>query len=265
MPIKYYCTGCRKKLSISRKKIGELVACPVCHQLTEIPPSNQTDSEQLELSESTGQVEFASAEEAQLQPAQSSDPPAFGATQDTSYGNERPSASLDPFFLVSSQPDETADDMFQIRRELEEDEGMDLTPMVDVTFLLLIFFMITASFTLEKTIPTPIPDPDQQSAAQPIPREDELLDKSIQIEITSNNTIRLDDEDLNDPATLRDQLLITMQREQKAEALIRKPWSSSSILPTKLECRRFGLHRIRVSRDPRPEETQFIISDRSFH
>ncbi len=29
---------------------------------------------------------------------------------------------------------------------------MDMTPMVDVTFLLLIFFMITASFTTEKVI-----------------------------------------------------------------------------------------------------------------
>ena len=32
---------------------------------------------------------------------------------------------------------------------------MDLTPMVDVTFLLLIFFMITASFNLQKNFEVP--------------------------------------------------------------------------------------------------------------
>ena len=31
-------------------------------------------------------------------------------------------------------------------------DNMDMTPMVDVTFLLLIFFMVTASFTSEKAI-----------------------------------------------------------------------------------------------------------------
>lgn len=37
------------------------------------------------------------------------------------------------------------------KKELPKDD-MDMTPMVDVTFLLLIFFMITASFTTEKAI-----------------------------------------------------------------------------------------------------------------
>lgn len=34
-------------------------------------------------------------------------------------------------------------------------DDMDMTPMVDVVFLLLIFFMVTASFTLQQTIETP--------------------------------------------------------------------------------------------------------------
>ncbi|MFI4874992.1 MAG: biopolymer transporter ExbD, partial [Blastopirellula sp. JB062] len=36
---------------------------------------------------------------------------------------------------------------FRDNHAIEEDE-LDLTPMVDVTFLLLIFFMVTASFSL---------------------------------------------------------------------------------------------------------------------
>jgi len=35
------------------------------------------------------------------------------------------------------------------------ESGTDMTPMVDVTFLLLIFFMVTASFTLQRAIAMP--------------------------------------------------------------------------------------------------------------
>ncbi len=45
-----------------------------------------------------------------------------------------------------------------IRRE--EETEMDMTPMVDVTFLLLIFFMVTAAFTLQKSFEVPAPDED---------------------------------------------------------------------------------------------------------
>ena len=47
-----------------------------------------------------------------------------------------------------------------------DDEEMDLTPMVDVTFLLLVFFMITASFSIQKTLEVPPPNPDQQEACR---------------------------------------------------------------------------------------------------
>ena len=40
---------------------------------------------------------------------------------------------------------------------------MDMTPMVDVTFLLLIFFMVTASFTMQKSLNIPKPENDEAS------------------------------------------------------------------------------------------------------
>ncbi len=43
-----------------------------------------------------------------------------------------------------------------------------MTPMVDITFLLLIFFMVTAAFLLQKSMPVPPMDDDQQSASQTI-------------------------------------------------------------------------------------------------
>jgi biopolymer transport protein ExbD len=52
----------------------------------------------------------------------------------------------------------------QRKRQLVEAE-MDMTPMVDVTFLLLIFFMVTAVFTLQKTKEIPKPQPRDDNAA----------------------------------------------------------------------------------------------------
>ncbi|QDV88420.1 ExbD/TolR family protein [Planctomycetes bacterium TBK1r] len=40
---------------------------------------------------------------------------------------------------------------------------LDLTPMIDVTFLILIFFMVTASFSMQRAIETPNPENDQAS------------------------------------------------------------------------------------------------------
>jgi biopolymer transport protein ExbD len=48
----------------------------------------------------------------------------------------------------------------------EENDEMDMTPMVDVTFLLLIFFMITASYALQKTFELPQSE-SQQAAVRP--------------------------------------------------------------------------------------------------
>ena len=40
---------------------------------------------------------------------------------------------------------------------------LDMTPMVDVTFLLLIFFMVTAAFTMQKSFQLPTPDEEMPS------------------------------------------------------------------------------------------------------
>ena len=49
---------------------------------------------------------------------------------------------------IESEEDQEID--FAAGKQLHEDE-LDMTPMVDVTFLLLIFFMVTASFTMRKS------------------------------------------------------------------------------------------------------------------
>ena len=66
------------------------------------------------------------------------------------------------------------------RKAQEPDAEMDMTPMIDVVFLLLIFFMITATFHLQTGLGFP-PDRDKsrQSQQQPAPGLSEFDDRVI--------------------------------------------------------------------------------------
>jgi biopolymer transport protein ExbD len=57
---------------------------------------------------------------------------------------------------------------------------LDMTPMVDVTFLLLIFFMVTASFVMQKSMNRPIQTADQGDSQ--IDQPDQSL-TTVEIEI----------------------------------------------------------------------------------
>jgi biopolymer transport protein ExbD len=52
------------------------------------------------------------------------------------------------------------------RRHAASESELDLTPMVDVTFLLLIFFMVTAAFSLQKSFEVPPPRDEAASTVE---------------------------------------------------------------------------------------------------
>jgi biopolymer transport protein ExbD len=65
-----------------------------------------------------------------------------------------------------------------LRTEPSQDDEIDMTPMIDVVFQLLIFFMVTATYALQKALPMPTPDAAQAAALQQTadtPSEDDLL------------------------------------------------------------------------------------------
>jgi biopolymer transport protein ExbD len=68
----------------------------------------------------------------------------------------------------------------------EEETAIDLTPMLDVVFIMLIFFIVTASFVKESGLNVIRP----QSQDQPPPDDEE--NKNILITIDQTNTISID-------------------------------------------------------------------------
>ncbi|RIK81655.1 MAG: hypothetical protein DCC67_07990 [Planctomycetota bacterium] len=78
----------------------------------------------------------------------------------------------------------TTEEIEAARPRRPVDDEMDLTPMVDVTFLLLIFFMITAAFAVQKAINVP---PVSDSDAAQSQTVDELEENSIVVRVDADN------------------------------------------------------------------------------
>jgi len=71
---------------------------------------------------------------------------------------------------------------------------MDMTPMVDVTFLLLIFFMITASFAMQKSLEFPNPEEKESDATQSRSITDiDSRDDYIVVQIDGDNAYHVED------------------------------------------------------------------------
>ena len=78
----------------------------------------------------------------------------------------------------------------------EETGAIDLTPMLDVVFIMLIFFIVTATFIKEPGVEVVRPD---AATADPKPRA------NILIAVTSNNEIWIDKKEF-DPRSVKAQI-----------------------------------------------------------
>ena len=70
------------------------------------------------------------------------------------------------------------------KRDHSTDDELDMTPMVDVTFLLLIFFMITAAFALQKSLEVPPAQEDEASNMEVITDPDQ---DTVTVKIDGDN------------------------------------------------------------------------------
>lgn len=96
------------------------------------------------------------------------------------------------------------------RTRATEETSVDLTPMLDVVFILLIFFIVTSTFIQEKAIGLEPPPPDGVGMpTTPI---------ALNLYIDANNTLRLNGE-LTDQSSVRSGLA-RLRAENPDSALI---------------------------------------------
>ena len=207
MAIRYRCSNCNQLLSIATRMAGKTVTCPACKNPTQVPVPEQKPAA----------VALPIAPEQLREDLERSE-----NEEDAGPDSQAQISTVGLPLWTSPAPgeDDEGEPELLVRRRKLEFEEMDLTPMVDVTFLLLIFFMITASFTLHKALAVPPPESEQDGARQSIQTLDDLLNDSIKVEVDEKNELVVDDEPLAAGADLAALLQDKMRVGQKAELIV---------------------------------------------
>ena len=99
---------------------------------------------------------------------------------------------------------------FNIPRKKQKDMGIDMGPLMDIVFILLIFFVVTSSFTRETGVD--VTKPQAQSASQ-------LEKENLLIAITREGTIHINERQV-DLASLQDILKQSLAKTPDREAVI---------------------------------------------
>ena len=117
---------------------------------------------------------------------------------------------------TSSSPMHAEDDIVSWTPQLHVDE-LDMTPMVDVVLLLLLFFMVTASYMMQKVIEIPKPNPEKSRATAKT--RNELMKEYVMVEIDERNQFSVEDEPLKG-LPLKDVIKRAMDETQKRKIFV---------------------------------------------
>ncbi|MEM9589017.1 MAG: biopolymer transporter ExbD [Planctomycetota bacterium] len=158
MSIQLVCQHCGATPKVHQRLAGRTVHCPSCDQELMVPEL------QIDQAESDGDsLDATEVVEVEAIPQAATSQPVVAEAVAVEPVAAQPVVAAaiiapTPESLSADAPGDWADhddDDEPPTRKKREDEELDMTPMVDVTFLLLIFFMVTASFSLQKSIAMP--------------------------------------------------------------------------------------------------------------
>ena len=99
---------------------------------------------------------------------------------------------------------------FNLPRKKQKDMGIEMGPLMDIVFILLIFFVVTSSFTRETGVD--VTKPQAQSASQ-------LEKENLLIAITREVTIHMNERQV-DLASLQDILKQSLAKAPDREAVV---------------------------------------------
>lgn len=174
MSIRFQCPHCNSIRAANERMAGKKIRCPVCSGNVQLPTMEE--------------IAAAEREAQKMQSFQSQ------------LGNIEPSPGRSNYLASAPQPvsqaannEESGEEALVFEKKKDRDDTeMDMTPMVDVTFLLLIFFMITASFSIQKVFRTPAQKSNEASVnAVPDPNQDNSDSVVVQIDEFNSYTVLL--------------------------------------------------------------------------
>ena len=138
------------------------------------------------------------------------------------------------------------------RRTLE-DPAINLTPLIDVVFLLLIFFMVSTTFTRDTRLTVNLPEADANSS--------ETLPDQIEVTVSEAGRFSVNGEVLSNsqPGTLGDAILQAAQRDRSRPVLLVADAEAThqSVVTAMDAIGRAGFSRLSIAtRPPQSADTQ---------
>jgi|688.fasta_scaffold02317_8 biopolymer transport protein ExbD len=207
MAIKVVCSACSSVHSVNDRLAGREIRCPHCDGFIQVPLPSAAEVREIE---EIVEVEVVEDDiPGMVEIVESAD--SFGGTAKAEFLDEIKMDTRSSEGKYQDEDEEVEEISFP-KKELPKDD-MDMTPMVDVTFLLLIFFMITASFSSEKVFEEPPPLSDASS----IQKQEPINLDNVRVQIDEYNafTIILPGGDEREASSKQD-LLIALS-EARAE------------------------------------------------
>ncbi|HUE14428.1 MAG TPA: biopolymer transporter ExbD [Planctomycetaceae bacterium] len=210
MAIRYHCPNCGQFLSIATRLAGKQTTCPTCGTGHTVPQPEDADSVD-PTPVGTAAPGAVDHREARLPAKENPVDPSSSLPQGPSFPI---TYAIDP---LDDDDDEEALVIGKIERKSDE---LDLIPMVDCVFLLLVFYMITASYALQKTIEMGKPAAEKKGALQAVQSSDDTAKSSVVVQIDARNRISVDDVPLASASGLADVLRAKMNGDQKNELVV---------------------------------------------
>jgi len=187
--VQFQCPSCASVRSVDNRLLGHRIRCPDCDQFVDIPAANEKE-------DALGAA-----------PRRAADKSAANAPTDSAGGGNTDKTRRAPNPTTAYQ-EEAIDDAVQFGSSGHDESEMDMTPMVDVTFLLLIFFMVTAAFSMQKALEVPKPKEDEASTNTV---EEEQDEDAVTVEVDEFDSFHVITSDDEAEAPSRHELLVQLR------------------------------------------------------
>ncbi len=215
MAIRFQCPNCQVVRSVNPRLLGREIKCPECGESVQVPSAEQIEearrakrqaadderAQRLALSRALAQPRLVAVEEEDELEVTEED------AQERLSADERRLAAATANF---------------VRPKPASGEDMDMTPMVDVTFLLLIFFMITASFSVQKSIQRPAQrqeDPSTRATETPPDENSDI----VTVQVDEFNAFNIITSDWDRVAGSKQDLIVALNDAHAGDASGNQP------------------------------------------
>lgn len=180
MSVEFNCPVCNTTLQAAEADRGRRTRCGGCQSIVTIPPGNSPPGPLPPPSRNPVPPKpIDPAQPAHPRPTLLREPAApTGTTTPTSVQRRR---RRKPAYVPPTP----------LRTKPQQDDEIDMTPMIDVVFQLLIFFMVTSAYSMQKVLPVPTPETADAAAQQVVPSED--ADDVLTVRVDADDVMWVED------------------------------------------------------------------------